>query len=216
MALPSAALNLAVLAEGALTSSARARAVRALGCEPNANAFTQDDLVRSPEQWDSLRRCSFPGADLFGLVASFDFSRKEVESTYRRLTRDNGWTSDYNVRHAFSSPARVAEVMRASVDYLPSSLHALRTQFNQTLLESFDRHTAAEWMEQNLSPLEEMVDDLEEKRRKLMSGGGGRGGWPRRPLPDITNDPKEDDKTHAEEKDVVQEKHAVDSVKSVP
>ncbi len=60
--------------------------------------MTPDELSRSPEQWD-LHRCSFPGSDFSALLGSYDLTRKEVEAAFDKVTRRDGWMTDYNVRY---------------------------------------------------------------------------------------------------------------------
>ncbi len=142
---PSLVLSLAVLAEGGHSEEAARKAGDVLSCTSAKAPMTQEELLRSPEQWD-LHRCDFPGSDLFALLSSYALSRKEVESTHEKVTKRDGWMTDYTVRHRFSSVSRVTEVMR-SASYLPSSLRSLEQQARDTLGRYFDKHTTEEWIE---------------------------------------------------------------------
>ena len=58
----------------------------------------------------------------------------------------------YSVRHNYSSPARVDELLR-DFTYLSGSLNALARHTMETLKNIYDVHTVSEWMEQKLLPL---------------------------------------------------------------
>ena len=48
--------------------------------------------------------------------------------TISQVTRTDGWMTDYNVRHRFSSARRVSEAMRG-VHYLSGALRSMIQQF---------------------------------------------------------------------------------------
>ena len=173
---PSLVLNLAILAEGAHSFDVTKRVNKLLECTGQKSLMSQEELARSSTQWD-LNRCKFLGSDLFSLISSYDMSRKEIESVYDRLTRQDGWMTDYNVRHKYSSVQRVYDVMK-SVNYQPSNLRSLELQFGDVLQEYFDGYTAGEWMEQHLVPLKDMIDELRKRSAALTKENV----WPRRPL----------------------------------
>lgn len=111
------------------------------------------------------------------VLSSYDMTKREVESIYDKITKDDGWMSDYNVHHRFSSASRVHEAMR-SVTYLPSALQHLRAQFKDVMSVIFDKYTVAEWLEQHLLPLDKLVSELNRRYQWLTD----RSVWPRRPL----------------------------------
>ncbi len=94
---PSLVLSLSVLLEGAHTEEAARRASALLQCSTAKAPMTAEEVMRSPEQWD-LHRCQFPGNELFSALSSYDLSRKEVEGVYDKITRTDGWMTEYNVR----------------------------------------------------------------------------------------------------------------------
>jgi len=97
-AVPSLILNLMALKLGGLTAEATKRAGDLLACPASKAPMTNEELMRSPEQWD-LHRCSWPGAEVFVMLSTYDLTRKEVEGLYERVTQKDGWMTDYNVKH---------------------------------------------------------------------------------------------------------------------
>ena len=104
-------------------------------------------------------------------------NRHEVEAAMSKITEKDGWMSQYNVDHKFSSPWRVHESMK-SIAYLPAALKTLEEQLAKTLGQYFDHFTADEWIEQHIKPLQNQVDQLLSKAKNLTS----KNIWPRRPL----------------------------------
>ena len=179
IAVPSLVLNLVILAEGGHTDDASRRANKLLHCDPGKELMTGEELLRNPNQWD-LYRCRYPGSNLFSVMASYDMVRKEVEAAHARLTVSDGWMTEYNVRHRFSSTRRVLEAMKG-VHYMPGSLKSTEAQFDEVLSQYYDRWTTAEWIEQHVLPLQETVAALQERARALTQDTV----WPRRPLADV-------------------------------
>lgn len=90
--------------------------------------------------------------------------------------------TDYNVRHNFTSPLRVDELMLEQ-PRVYHSLVQLAHSANDALRDVFDAHTIAEWVEQRIYPdikrLEQLAKDAAAlKARKV---------WPRRPLPALAD-----------------------------
>jgi hypothetical protein len=52
-------------------------------------------------------------------------NRHEVESAVERISGRDGWMTEYNLNHKYSSPWRVHESMK-SVAYLPGALKSLQ------------------------------------------------------------------------------------------
>jgi len=74
-----------------------------------------------------------------------------------QTTKRKGWLTDYSVRHNYSSPARIDELLR-DLPYLSGSVSAVARQTAETLKNIFDAHTVSEWMEQKILPLFEKID----------------------------------------------------------
>ena len=104
-------------------------------------------------------------------------NRKEVEIGFERINIREGWMTQYNVDHQFSSPYRVHEMMRP-ISYLPGSLRSLESQFKKVLLHYFDLYTTEEWLEQHVDPLTKIVEEINSRAVALTSSMT----WPRRPL----------------------------------
>jgi hexosaminidase len=92
-------------------------------------------------------------------------------------TKRKGWLTDYSVRHNYSSPARIDELLR-DLPYLSGSLNAVAKQTMDRLKNIFDVHTISEWMEQKLLPLFEKLDRIQMDAATLRS----QKYWPVRPL----------------------------------
>ena len=175
--LPSIVLNLLILREGALDFKVEQEANKLLQCSSMKAMMTQEELSRSPEQWD-LHRCKFPGSDLFTLLSSYDVTKREIESLNEKVTQQDGWMTDYNVRHGFSSADHVFNAMRP-ISYLSTSVRSLEGQARNVLSEYFDQYTTEEWIEQHILPLHQMIEVMNERAGRLTSANT----WPRRPLP---------------------------------
>jgi hexosaminidase len=85
--------------------------------------------------------------------------------------------TDYSVRHNYSSPARIDELLR-DLPYLSGSLNAVAKQTMDMLKNIFDVHTISEWMEQKLLPLFEKLDRIQMDAATLRL----QKYWPVRPL----------------------------------
>ena len=103
--------------------------------------------------------------------------RHEVESGIDRITGRDGWMTQYNMDHKFSSPWRVHETMK-NIAYLPDALRTLEGQLAKSLGNFFDHYTVDEWLEQHMTPLQQKVTSIMEKARILTE----KTEWPRRPL----------------------------------
>ena len=85
--------------------------------------------------------------------------------------------TDYNVRHNYTSPARIEELIRELPFHL-GSLNTLAKQTMDALRDIFDMYTISEWMEQKLLPLFEKLDRIQNDAKQLRA----RKYWPQRPL----------------------------------
>ena len=85
--------------------------------------------------------------------------------------------TEYSVRHNFSSPARIDELLR-DLPYLSGSLNSIAKQTMDMLKGIFDVHTISEWMEQRLLPLFEKLDRIQMDAAALRA----QKNWPVRPL----------------------------------
>jgi len=104
-------------------------------------------------------------------------NRREVDIAFEKVDSQSGWMTRYNVDHKYSSPYRVHEIMR-SISYLPGSLKSLESQFKRVLLHYFDAFAVEEWLEQNIDPLVQRVNDINDRAVALTASLS----WPRRPV----------------------------------
>ena len=124
-----------------------------------------------------LHRCRFPGSTFFGLLSTYRMTLREVDMASDRIHDHEGWMTQYNVDHKFSSPYRVQEMMRP-LAYLPGNLRSLENQVEKALSSFFDGYTVAEWIEQHIKPMIRTIDDLHNRATILTSVTS----WPQRPL----------------------------------
>ena len=101
----------------------------------------------------------------------------QVHEFVHVTTERKGWLTDFNLRHNFTSPARIDELVR-DLAYHAGSLHTLAKQTMETLKPVFDAHTISEWMEQKLLPLFKLLDHIQTAAQQLRA----RKYWPTRPL----------------------------------
>lgn len=87
------------------------------------------------------------------------------------------WLTSYNVRHNFTSPLRIRELM-ADEDRLYHSLISMIQSISEALDEVFDRYTVTEWIEQNIYPTVLELEELQRNAQRLKTPQI----WPRRPF----------------------------------
>lgn len=181
VAVPSLILNLVIITRGAHDYEAVRLSHKLLQCGSQKPMLTAQELRRNPQQWEA-HRCRFAGSGLLGLLSSYNMNRREVESAAERIKNRDGWMTEYNVQHSYSSPWRVHESIK-SVAYLPGALKTMEQQMAKSLSHFFDNHTVNEWLEQHIQPLLKQVDELMAMAKSLTVNVS----WPRRPLDDATN-----------------------------
>ncbi len=87
------------------------------------------------------------------------------------------WLTDYNIRHNFSSPLRIDELMLDEGRIYSNVLSTIQS-INDALEDVFDKYTIAEWIEQNIYPTARKMEELQKAVLNLKSMRT----WPRRPL----------------------------------
>ena len=135
--LPSLVVNLMVASLGGLQFPMSRRIHNLLGCDNIKMLISIEELRRNPYQWD-LTRCSWSGVRLFTLVANYNLHRTEVDRLHSGVIERSAWMSAWNVRHSFSSPWRVKEIMKTSL-YLPQAVRELDTQARRVLPHFFGK-----------------------------------------------------------------------------
>ena len=96
----------------------------------------------------------------------------------QKYSAQEGWLTEYNMRHNYSSPFRVNEGLdeHGRISYLVT---ALIKQAQQALSEIYDDYTMTEWIEQKIYPLYKDLNDFKVRAESLKR----RSTWPKRPLP---------------------------------
>ncbi|CAB4056413.1 HEX [Lepeophtheirus salmonis] len=163
-AIPSLILNLNILSRGAHDEEAIRKTSSLLECPVLKTSLTSESLLRDPFQAE-LSRCRFLGSNLFALMSSYNSNKKEVESIFDRVNNHEGWMTPYNVKYRYSSPYRVHETMK-SVSFFPGILLSLEHQISKTLAQYYHETVVEEWIEQHILPLQEKIQDLEERAKK--------------------------------------------------
>ncbi|XP_076054038.1 hexosaminidase D-like [Oratosquilla oratoria] len=177
-AMPSLAINLLVTSHGYFNTSLQSKLYKSLKCMQTPKYQTWLNLDSDPFLWDKFSWCFFPGSQMFKVTARLDATRRDVDAYYDRVTKSRAWITDYNRRHNFSSPMRIDE----DLEELPSRLHAVSLLIKtarDALVEWFDDWTAGEWIEEQVWP---MLDKLQRLQNEAESMKNVKN-WPVRPLP---------------------------------
>lgn len=176
VAVPSLVLNLVLLSSGGMDTKSLHKTHELLHCTNHKTLMNLEELRRNPLQWD-LYRCNFPGVKAFSVMSAYNMNRNEVDILYDRIKDKEGWMTDWNVNHRYSSPWRVQETMK-SATYLPGALRDLDTNARKVLALYIDRHAVEEWVEQNILPLRNRMEEIENIADTLTKDVV----WPRRPV----------------------------------
>ena len=103
--------------------------------------------------------------------------RTEVDLLFSSAHDKSAWMTSWNVRHSFSSPWRVQEIMRTA-SYLPGAVKELESQARRVLARFIEPWSVSEWVEQHTVVLADKLTQLAEIALKLTD----RTVWPRRPV----------------------------------
>ena len=111
------------------------------------NPITPDELQQNPYQWD-VTRCDYPGVRASALLSTyhmhrysmqilqaqvmFHHLRNEVDQLYSRVKDSSGWMTNWNMKHSFSSPWRVHQIM-GKASFLPAAVRDLEIQTKRVL-----------------------------------------------------------------------------------
>lgn len=107
-------------------------------------------------------------------------AQKEAEELITMVRQQKGWMTKYNVRHNFSTPLRVDELMQDQ----PRVYHtvaSLARSARDALWDVFDIVTISEWVEQNIYPIVVELEEIQKDANALKA----RKVWPRRPFPPL-------------------------------
>ncbi|VEN38850.1 unnamed protein product [Callosobruchus maculatus] len=176
-ALPSLALNLIAVSNGYFNSSLRNKFLTALSC-PEQNITPFINLDSDPFMWEKLSRCIFPGNTVFRLMNRLHNMETESREFLDLVHRQKGWMTSYNVRHNYSLPLRVDEVI-ADMPRLYHAAISLAKIAADSMAGIFDNYTISEWIEQKIYPYILEFERIQNDSAVLK----GVEQWPVRPLP---------------------------------
>ena len=181
--IPSLVINLIAVTNGYMNSTLKNVVYDGLKCSSNNNLASSAqyqtfiDVQNDPYLWDKMSWCFFPGVQVFKLTHNLDNVQYQVQEYIKKVTKDQGWLTDFNVRHNFSSPFRVQEGMEEFSQHI-YSITSLMRQAKEALSEMFDHYTVAEWIEQKIYPMYKELSKLKTDTDDLKS----RRSWPKRPF----------------------------------
>lgn len=174
--LPSLILSLITVSEGSFSIDVFPKMQDLLEC--SARIHYHLDLEHDPYLWRALSVCFFPGSPVFRLTLRHNDVTKSLDKFISDTTKHKGWLTEYNVRHNFSSPMRVNELLR-EFSYHNSSLQMLLDAAVKALSEVYDDYTVNEWIELNIYPFMKTMKQMWDDGMRLKNYDV----WPRRPLP---------------------------------
>lgn len=121
-------------------------------------------------------KCHYPGADILEAVLRFQQFKVDFE-TMIKDSRVNGWITDFNIKHRFSSPQHVTSAL-LHINYLKKEFEEIDMEIREAMLEVYDNYTVNEWRETYIKPLEKQILYYLNAKKTLLS----RTSWPKRPL----------------------------------
>lgn len=148
-----------------------------LNC-PNHHTRIDKLLRDSDGDLGFATRCNFPGVAFFRTVFRVRSLLDDIWELDGKIKRKRGWVTEYNIRHNYSLPLRVDEVVFSQVPRLQRHLVILANSVVNSLKPIFSTDTILEWIEQNMWEAWKALDRLEkagETLRNVMV-------WPRRPV----------------------------------
>ncbi len=148
-----------------------------LNC-PNHHTRIDKMLRDSDGDLGFATRCNFPGVAFFRTVFRVRSLLDDIWELEAKIKRKRGWVTEYNIRHNYSLPLRVDEVVFSQVPRLQRHLVILANSVVNSLKPIFSSETILEWIEQNMWEAWKAMDRLEkagETLRNVMV-------WPRRPV----------------------------------
>ena len=70
---------------------------------------------------------------------NYTLARTEVDDLYSSAHDKSAWMTKWNVKHSFSSPMRVQEIMRTA-SYLPGAVKELEVQARRVLVKYLSKY----------------------------------------------------------------------------
>lgn len=177
--IPSLAVNLLTSLHGFFNESIQTELYEKLDCVGGARQ-TFVDLTNDPYLWEKMGWCFFPGAQIFKLTKTLESVQIEVGNFLSKVQVEQGWLTDYSIRHNYTSPMRIDELME-EYQRVHFSVTNLIRHAQSSLSEFYDDYTVAEWIEQKIYPMISELEKLKKSAKELKQ----RKSWQSRPLPII-------------------------------
>lgn len=182
VALPSLAICLSTVSRGYFNVDVHNNAIfSALTCpEPSAERLLHRPWIELNHDPDlsSFTKCMFPGSPIFRFVHHLASIATEAREYIDSLKFKKGWLTPYNIRHNFSSPVRVDELIEDAMR-LKNSLTTLTINAEEAMHGVYDVWTIKEFIELHIKPLMDELNKIERNGNDLTKFRV----WPRRPLP---------------------------------
>ncbi|XP_014288128.1 hexosaminidase D isoform X2 [Halyomorpha halys] len=139
-------------------------------------SFTLESLR---EDQSILTKCDYPGAEVYGIVLHYLILKAKTDTLYDSMTKNKAWLTPYNVNHNFSNIWRIVQDYTYLKTYtLLLDIRKFDRESKSVLVKYFDRHTAKEWLEQKVTPLDKKLQSIGDSVEKLLNISI----WPRRPI----------------------------------
>ncbi|CAG7704513.1 unnamed protein product [Allacma fusca] len=123
-------------------------------------------------------RCNFPGVAFFRTLFRLRSLLKEIWELEEKVLRGRAWATAYNVRHNYSLPSRIDEVIFNQVPRFRRQLSMTAKSVAISLKSIFKGEVVLEWLEQNVWEAWQTLDSFEKVGDRLKRIAV----WPRRPL----------------------------------
>jgi hexosaminidase len=186
-AIPSLAISLHTASQGYFEIDSKANSIiPSLTCpEAPSDRYLWLDLQKDPNL-GAFSRCMFPASSVFRYLNRFSILATEAREFMDSIKYSRGWLSDYNIRHNFTSPTRVLELLEDQPRILASLINLARS-LAESMDEIYDHFTIGEFFEQRVYPLVNELKNLEKVGESLRM----RRIFPVRPLPYVEKFMKE-------------------------
>lgn len=175
VALPSLAINLAVLQASDLNSfpmELPAHLSEALQCDGIIS-------LSIPEPQYGWIKCSFHGVSIYAAILRLytltqELTKMEQDNTYK------GWLKPYNIKYSFASPSYVERAV-TDLDRHKMEIMYIEKEIRTAMEDIYDNYTIQEWLDTYTTPLNVKLNQLWEAKEKLLE----KNTWPKRPLTKI-------------------------------
>lgn len=182
VAMPTLALTLSTVSKGYFDTDFRSNHIlAALTCsEPSDSQQSHRPWLEMTHDPDlaTFAKCMFPGSQTLRYIIRLKGILTDARQYVNDVNYKRGWLTTYNVRHNFSSPIRIEELMNDAIRF-DASLTALTKSATESLIDVYDKWTIDEYIEQTVVPLLHELRKLQRHGNQLMALRV----WPRRPLP---------------------------------